>query len=195
MDTAGLVAALRHAVERIAGECLADIRTGYPKTPRRVSGYNLDSLLPENGFDVAKAPLQFSGDSQDEVDEQALALLRAVGRGEKDATVAFSDDPEREHRMLKAREAGPRRDRAAAGRPGDLGGRGGLRRSARAPRRLSARPEEAVRRFRLRPSLAVRALRPGLCAHPDPVRADQRRGRAVTAAAGRGSLRRLRRRT
>ena len=31
------------------------IRTRYPDIPRRVSGYNLDSLLPENGFDVAKA--------------------------------------------------------------------------------------------------------------------------------------------
>ncbi|GAA1566770.1 FAD-binding and (Fe-S)-binding domain-containing protein [Kribbella karoonensis] len=34
---------------------LGELRTGYPKIPRRVSGYNLDSLLPENGFDVAKA--------------------------------------------------------------------------------------------------------------------------------------------
>lgn len=31
------------------------IRTKYPKIPRRVSGYNLDNLLPENGFDLAKA--------------------------------------------------------------------------------------------------------------------------------------------
>jgi FAD/FMN-containing dehydrogenase/Fe-S oxidoreductase len=31
------------------------IRDRYPKIPRRVSGYNLDQLLPENGFDVAKA--------------------------------------------------------------------------------------------------------------------------------------------
>ena len=31
------------------------IRTRYPDIPRRVSGYNLDSLLPENGFDVARA--------------------------------------------------------------------------------------------------------------------------------------------
>lgn len=30
-------------------------RREYPKIPRRVSGYNIDSLLPENGFDVAKA--------------------------------------------------------------------------------------------------------------------------------------------
>src|SRR6058998_695825 len=32
-----------------------EIRRRYPKIPRRVSGYNLDSLLPEDGFNVAKA--------------------------------------------------------------------------------------------------------------------------------------------
>jgi FAD/FMN-containing dehydrogenase/Fe-S oxidoreductase len=32
-----------------------DIRTGFPKLGRRVSGYNLDALLPENGFHVARA--------------------------------------------------------------------------------------------------------------------------------------------
>lgn len=32
-----------------------DIRSAYPNIPRRVSGYNLDSLLPENNFDVARA--------------------------------------------------------------------------------------------------------------------------------------------
>lgn len=31
------------------------IRTRYPKIPRRVSGYNLDDLLPEKGFNVARA--------------------------------------------------------------------------------------------------------------------------------------------
>jgi len=31
------------------------IRQRYPKIPRRVSGYNLDDLLPENGFHVARA--------------------------------------------------------------------------------------------------------------------------------------------
>ena len=31
------------------------IRTGFPDIPRRVSGYNLPALLPENGFDVARA--------------------------------------------------------------------------------------------------------------------------------------------
>ncbi len=32
-----------------------DIRKRYPDIPRRVSGYNLDELLPENGFQVARA--------------------------------------------------------------------------------------------------------------------------------------------
>ncbi|MGW1003169.1 FAD-binding and (Fe-S)-binding domain-containing protein [Streptomyces sp. NPDC002520] len=187
----GRRAALYDGLERLVTEYLADIRRGFPKIPRRVSGYNLDSLLPENGFDVAKALVgsegtlatvlhaeldlvpvppyesllvlgyddicraaddvprllehcapgqlealdgrmaqlmreehayleslrslpeadswllvQFTGDSQDDVDEQAHALLRAVGRSEKDASAAFSDDPRREHKMLRAREAG-----------------------------------------------------------------------------------------
>ncbi|HEU4753046.1 MAG TPA: FAD-binding oxidoreductase, partial [Armatimonadota bacterium] len=32
-----------------------EIRKRFPKLPRRVSGYNLDELLPENGFNVARA--------------------------------------------------------------------------------------------------------------------------------------------
>src|SRR5262245_39025958 len=31
------------------------IRARYPKIPHRISGYNLDDLLPENGFNVARA--------------------------------------------------------------------------------------------------------------------------------------------
>jgi FAD/FMN-containing dehydrogenase/Fe-S oxidoreductase len=31
------------------------VRARYPKIPRRVSGYNLDQLLPENGFNLARA--------------------------------------------------------------------------------------------------------------------------------------------
>ncbi|HEY3868697.1 MAG TPA: FAD-binding and (Fe-S)-binding domain-containing protein [Actinocrinis sp.] len=40
---------LRRLRDRYADE----IRARYPDIPRRVSGYNLDSLLPEHGFDVA----------------------------------------------------------------------------------------------------------------------------------------------
>ncbi|HWA99927.1 MAG TPA: FAD-binding and (Fe-S)-binding domain-containing protein [Pirellulales bacterium] len=32
-----------------------EIRQNFPQLPRRVSGYNLDALLPENGFHVARA--------------------------------------------------------------------------------------------------------------------------------------------
>ena len=32
-----------------------EIRRRFPRIPRRVSGYNLDELLPENGFNVARA--------------------------------------------------------------------------------------------------------------------------------------------
>ena len=31
------------------------VRAGFPRIPRRISGYNLDRLLPEHGFDVAAA--------------------------------------------------------------------------------------------------------------------------------------------
>jgi FAD/FMN-containing dehydrogenase/Fe-S oxidoreductase len=42
---------LRALRDRYAGE----IRRRYPDIPRRVSGYDLDSLLPEHGFDLAGA--------------------------------------------------------------------------------------------------------------------------------------------
>ena len=46
-----IYAALRSIRDRYAER----IRSGFPQIPRRVSGYNLDSLLPENGFHVARA--------------------------------------------------------------------------------------------------------------------------------------------
>src|SRR5919198_4940745 len=46
-----IYAALRDLIDRYGDE----VRERYPDIPRRVSGYNLDRLLPENGFDVAKA--------------------------------------------------------------------------------------------------------------------------------------------
>ncbi|MFF2121301.1 FAD-binding and (Fe-S)-binding domain-containing protein [Kitasatospora sp. NPDC058184] len=52
---AGPRARLYQGLRDITGRHLAEIRRGYPKIPRRVSGYNMDALLPENGFDVARA--------------------------------------------------------------------------------------------------------------------------------------------
>jgi FAD/FMN-containing dehydrogenase/Fe-S oxidoreductase len=48
---AEIYAALRDLRDKYADA----IRGGFPDIPRRVSGYNLPALLPENGFDVAKA--------------------------------------------------------------------------------------------------------------------------------------------
>jgi FAD/FMN-containing dehydrogenase/Fe-S oxidoreductase len=43
------------ALKALAARHADEIRRRYPPIPRRVSGYNLPALLPENGFDLAKA--------------------------------------------------------------------------------------------------------------------------------------------
>jgi len=50
-DKARYYRGLRSIIERHGDE----VRARYPDIPRRVSGYNLDSLLPENGFQLARA--------------------------------------------------------------------------------------------------------------------------------------------
>ncbi|MTE15720.1 FAD-binding and (Fe-S)-binding domain-containing protein [Nocardia aurantiaca] len=50
----GLTDQLRDSLCDLADRYADDIRTSYPDIPRRVSGYNLDSLLPERGFSTAK---------------------------------------------------------------------------------------------------------------------------------------------
>ena len=44
----------RHAHD-LADRYADAIRSGYPHIPRRISGYNLPDLLPENGFNLARA--------------------------------------------------------------------------------------------------------------------------------------------
>jgi FAD/FMN-containing dehydrogenase/Fe-S oxidoreductase len=51
----GRPAEIYSGLRAIVQEYQDDIRARFVDIPRRVSGYNLDSLLPENGFDVAKA--------------------------------------------------------------------------------------------------------------------------------------------
>ncbi|OIK27932.1 FAD-binding oxidoreductase [Streptomyces malaysiense] len=51
----GRRAELYQGLREITGRYLGEIRTRFPDIPRRVSGYNLDSLLPEKGFDLARA--------------------------------------------------------------------------------------------------------------------------------------------
>ena len=43
------------ALKQIAETYATQIRQKYPQIPRRVSGYNLNYLLPENGFHIARA--------------------------------------------------------------------------------------------------------------------------------------------
>lgn len=54
---AEIVQALKALVDRNE----AYIRQGFPKLKRRVSGYNLDQLLPENGFNIARALVGVEG--------------------------------------------------------------------------------------------------------------------------------------
>ncbi|WP_405632613.1 FAD-binding and (Fe-S)-binding domain-containing protein [Streptomyces sp. NBC_01174] len=187
----GRRAELYQGLRQIIDQHLAEIRTRFPDIPRRVSGYNLDSLLPEKGFDLARALVgsegtlvtvlraeldlvpvppyeamvvlgysdicaaaddvprllehshpelleamdgrmaqlmraegshldsldefpegeswllvQFSGDTPESADAQVRGLLDALGKTEHDPDVAFSEDPRREQKMLRAREAG-----------------------------------------------------------------------------------------
>ncbi len=51
----GTRADIYRALRDIRDRYQAAIRSGFPDIPRRVSGYNLEQLLPENGFHVARA--------------------------------------------------------------------------------------------------------------------------------------------
>lgn len=51
----GRRAEIYHRLQQLAERYGHEIRSRYPNIPRRVSGYNLDSLLAENGFHVARA--------------------------------------------------------------------------------------------------------------------------------------------
>jgi len=51
----GRKAEIYQALQALRDEYADEIRARFPKIPRRVSGYNLDQLLPENGFHVARA--------------------------------------------------------------------------------------------------------------------------------------------
>jgi FAD/FMN-containing dehydrogenase/Fe-S oxidoreductase len=51
----GRAAEIAMRLKALADRNAAQIRERFPAIPRRVSGYNLPALLPENGFDVAKS--------------------------------------------------------------------------------------------------------------------------------------------
>ncbi|MBV9603903.1 MAG: FAD-binding protein [Solirubrobacterales bacterium] len=60
-ELAGIIAGggrrgqIYEALKQLRDEVADRVRAEFPDIPRRVSGYNLDQLLPENGFHVARA--------------------------------------------------------------------------------------------------------------------------------------------
>ncbi|MGN6370009.1 MAG: FAD-binding and (Fe-S)-binding domain-containing protein [Phycisphaerae bacterium] len=55
LSAGGRRAEIYKSLKQLADNYASEIRARFPKIPRRVSGYNLDDLLPENGFNVARA--------------------------------------------------------------------------------------------------------------------------------------------
>ncbi len=51
----GRRAEIYRSLRELADRYADDIRSGFPDIPRRISGYNLPDLLPENGFNLARA--------------------------------------------------------------------------------------------------------------------------------------------
>jgi len=86
-------------LQAIRDQYAALIRSRFPRIPRRVSGYNLDELLPESGFHVARALVGSEGTCVT-VLEAKLRLIHSpphralVGLGYKDAFLAADHVPE-----------------------------------------------------------------------------------------------------
>jgi FAD/FMN-containing dehydrogenase/Fe-S oxidoreductase len=55
LSDSGRATQLRESLKEIAAQYADLIRQKFPNIPRRVSGYNLNYLLPENGFHIARA--------------------------------------------------------------------------------------------------------------------------------------------
>ncbi|MFE9773985.1 FAD-binding and (Fe-S)-binding domain-containing protein [Streptomyces sp. NPDC005931] len=69
---------------------LARLRTGFPELPRRISGYALDALLPENGADVARSLCGSEG-TLGVLTEAVVELVRAP-RARALAVLAYADE-------------------------------------------------------------------------------------------------------
>ena len=64
------------------------VRAHFPKLPRRVSGYNLDELMPENDFNVARAMVGSEGT----LGHDSRATVRAVPRPKEVVLVVLGFD-------------------------------------------------------------------------------------------------------
>jgi FAD/FMN-containing dehydrogenase/Fe-S oxidoreductase len=64
------------ALRNLRNRCADRVRQRFPQIPRRVSGYNLDELLSENGFNVARALTGTEGTCVTVLE----AVVRLIGR-------------------------------------------------------------------------------------------------------------------
>ncbi|MFI0538905.1 FAD-binding and (Fe-S)-binding domain-containing protein [Streptomyces sp. WSLK1-3] len=85
-EWAGAPAGLRELVD----EELARLRTGFPELPRRISGYALDALLPENRADVARSFCGSEG-TLGILTEAVVRLVRAP-RARALAVLGYADE-------------------------------------------------------------------------------------------------------
>ena len=99
INEGGRRAEIYAALRNIRDQYAAQIRAKFPNIPRRVSGYNLDQLLPENGFHVARALVGTEGTCVTVLEAQ-LNLIHSpqhrtlLGLGYPDAFQAADHVPE-----------------------------------------------------------------------------------------------------
>jgi FAD/FMN-containing dehydrogenase/Fe-S oxidoreductase len=99
VEKEGRLGKIYGSLRKIRDEYADLIRARFPQIPRRVSGYNLDELLPERGFHVARALVGTEGTCAI-VLEAKLRLIHSpqyralVGLGYRDAFFAADHVPE-----------------------------------------------------------------------------------------------------
>ncbi|MFD5911130.1 FAD-binding and (Fe-S)-binding domain-containing protein [Streptomyces massasporeus] len=86
---AGVVARLESGLKRLIEQNLAPIRTELGRIPRQVSGYQLHHLLPENGFDLARALVGTEGSCA--VVTAATVRLVATAQASTLLTLGYDD--------------------------------------------------------------------------------------------------------
>src|SRR5581483_11119899 len=107
----------------------------YPDIPRRVSGYNLNELLPENGFHVARALVgsectlaltleakcrlvwnlpegkgwllvEYGGHTKEEADDKARRTMETLKQAGNAPSMKLYDDPKSAAKIWEVRESG-----------------------------------------------------------------------------------------
>ena len=124
---------LRGLRDRYAG----DIRARFPRIPRRVSGYELDALLPEHGFNVARALVGSEGTCVTVLD--ATVHVIAAPRARALLVLGFADVYTAADRVMDVLEARPIGLEAI-----DEVLVGNLRKKAKLPSELALLPEGAA---------------------------------------------------